>query len=350
MAATAGLPVVIHAREADDDIVAVASGRAGGHGRPPFLFQRPGATSGGTRRRVVLLVQRHGDVQVVDAGRYRPVGADRPPADRDRRALAGAGAAPRPAQRIVPAAGRGRSRRGTPRDEFCRDRRRHDSQRPPRVLARPAGTGPVAGTFTDRGRMKFVTSAEAPQAIGPYSQGVVAGGLLFTAGQIPLDPATMQIVEGDIAAQTERVMQNLAAVLAGAGLTMDRVVKTTVFLQHMADFAAMNEVYCAALRHPSTGPVDGRGGRAAARRAGRDRAGRRPRRLTVAPGREKPGDVSSLVIRPVFKTALEAPSAAPVGSIPIRSRGVTAWVWRLDPPPLSRCARCLQCFCCAVRR
>ncbi len=91
--------------------------------------------------------------------------------------------------------------------------------------------------------MKFVASAEAPQAIGPYSQGVVVNGLLFTAGQIPLDPATMTVVGGDIAAQTERVMQNLHAVLAGAGLTMDRVVKTTVFLQDMADFGAMNEVY-----------------------------------------------------------------------------------------------------------
>jgi len=91
--------------------------------------------------------------------------------------------------------------------------------------------------------MKFVASAEAPQAIGPYSQGVVVNGLLFTAGQIPLDPASMTVVDGDITAQTERVMLNLEAVLAGAGLTLERVVKTTVFLQDMADFGAMNEVY-----------------------------------------------------------------------------------------------------------
>ncbi len=91
--------------------------------------------------------------------------------------------------------------------------------------------------------MKFIASADAPQAIGPYSQAVALNGLLFTAGQIPLDPASMTIVAGGIAEQTEQVMRNLRAVLTAAGTSLDRVVKTTVFLQDMADFAAMNEVY-----------------------------------------------------------------------------------------------------------
>jgi 2-iminobutanoate/2-iminopropanoate deaminase len=88
-----------------------------------------------------------------------------------------------------------------------------------------------------------VHSDQAPQAIGPYSQAIVHGGLVFTAGQIPLDPATMQLVEGDVGAQTERVMRNLDAVLHAAGASLQTVVKTTVFLRDMNDFAAMNEVY-----------------------------------------------------------------------------------------------------------
>jgi 2-iminobutanoate/2-iminopropanoate deaminase len=88
-----------------------------------------------------------------------------------------------------------------------------------------------------------VQTAGAPAAIGPYSQAIVHGGLVYTAGQIPLDPASMQMVEGDIAAQTERVMQNLAAVLAEAGASLGSVIKTTVFLRDMGDFTAMNEVY-----------------------------------------------------------------------------------------------------------
>jgi 2-iminobutanoate/2-iminopropanoate deaminase len=91
--------------------------------------------------------------------------------------------------------------------------------------------------------LQQVQTGDAPQAIGPYSQAIIANGLVFTAGQIPLDPATMQLVEGDIAAQTERVMQNVAAVLRAAGAELSTVVKTTVFLRDMNDFAAMNEVY-----------------------------------------------------------------------------------------------------------
>ncbi|HET9986649.1 MAG TPA: RidA family protein [Longimicrobiales bacterium] len=88
-----------------------------------------------------------------------------------------------------------------------------------------------------------VETEQAPAAIGPYSQAIVAGNLVFTAGQIPLDPATMQIVDGDVAAQTARVMENVKAVLESAGASLATVVKTTVFLSDMNDFAAMNEVY-----------------------------------------------------------------------------------------------------------
>ncbi|HEX3928355.1 MAG TPA: RidA family protein [Gemmatimonadales bacterium] len=91
--------------------------------------------------------------------------------------------------------------------------------------------------------MKSVNSPEAPKAIGPYAQGVVVNGFLFTAGQIPLDPTTMEVVTGDVSVQTDRVMKNLGAVLGAAGLGPNDVVKTTVFLQDMADFGAMNEVY-----------------------------------------------------------------------------------------------------------
>jgi 2-iminobutanoate/2-iminopropanoate deaminase len=90
---------------------------------------------------------------------------------------------------------------------------------------------------------KFVTSDKAPKAIGPYSQGVIANGLLYTAGQVALDPATGQLAPGDVKAQTARVMENLQAVLKAAGTSFGKVVKTTVFLASMDDFAAMNEVY-----------------------------------------------------------------------------------------------------------
>jgi len=88
-----------------------------------------------------------------------------------------------------------------------------------------------------------VHTENAPAAIGPYSQGVVAGNLLFTAGQIALDPATGQIVQGDVTVQTERVIRNLTAVLESAGASWADVVKTTVYLQDMADFPRVNEVY-----------------------------------------------------------------------------------------------------------
>jgi 2-iminobutanoate/2-iminopropanoate deaminase len=88
-----------------------------------------------------------------------------------------------------------------------------------------------------------VKTQHAPAAIGPYSQAIKAGGMVYAAGQIPLDPTTGQLISGDIQAQTERVLENLRAVLAAAGSSLDGVVKTTVFLKSMGDFAAMNEVY-----------------------------------------------------------------------------------------------------------
>jgi 2-iminobutanoate/2-iminopropanoate deaminase len=90
---------------------------------------------------------------------------------------------------------------------------------------------------------RVISTPNAPAAIGPYSQAIAVDSLLFTAGQIALDPATMTVVQGDVAAQTEQVMKNLAAVCVAAGATLQDVVKTTVFLQEMSDFQAMNEVY-----------------------------------------------------------------------------------------------------------
>lgn len=90
---------------------------------------------------------------------------------------------------------------------------------------------------------QVVATQKAPRAIGPYSQAIVSGELIFTSGQIPLDPATQQMVTGDVAAQTERVMENLAAVLQAAGAGFDDVVKATIFLVDLGDFAAVNEVY-----------------------------------------------------------------------------------------------------------
>lgn len=95
--------------------------------------------------------------------------------------------------------------------------------------------------------IRTVQSDSAPAAIGPYSQGVVAGGFLYTAGQIALDPATGQIVVGDVAAQTERVLTNLAAILASGGCSWRHVVKTTVYLHDMADFPRVNEIYARTL-------------------------------------------------------------------------------------------------------
>ena len=90
---------------------------------------------------------------------------------------------------------------------------------------------------------KIVMTSQAPRPIGPYSQAVISGGLLFASGQIALDPESGQIVEGDVAAQTEQVMRNLMAVLKEAKMGPENVVKTTVFLMDMADFPKMNEVY-----------------------------------------------------------------------------------------------------------
>ena len=88
-----------------------------------------------------------------------------------------------------------------------------------------------------------IQTDNAPAAIGPYSQAIKAGGFVFVSGQIPIDPQTGQFVEGGIAEQTERVLRNLAAVLEAAGSSLDRVVKTTVFLADMKEFTGMNEVY-----------------------------------------------------------------------------------------------------------
>jgi 2-iminobutanoate/2-iminopropanoate deaminase len=91
--------------------------------------------------------------------------------------------------------------------------------------------------------IETVATDRGPKAIGPYSQAVRANGFVFLSGQIPLDPKTQQVVEGDVAAQTDRVLQNLKGVVEAAGSSLQHVVKTTVFLADMNDFAAMNEVY-----------------------------------------------------------------------------------------------------------
>lgn len=90
---------------------------------------------------------------------------------------------------------------------------------------------------------KILTTDQAPKAIGPYSQAVEAAGFLFVSGQIPLDPATQQFVSGNIKAQTERVLKNVQAIVHAAGLTMDDVVKCTVYLTDLGEFTGMNEVY-----------------------------------------------------------------------------------------------------------
>lgn len=88
-----------------------------------------------------------------------------------------------------------------------------------------------------------IATDQAPKAIGPYSQAIRVAGLVLTSGQIAIDPATQQVIAGDVAAQTDRVLKNLAAVLTAAGSSMDKVLRCTVFLKNMGDFAAMNEVY-----------------------------------------------------------------------------------------------------------
>ena len=96
-----------------------------------------------------------------------------------------------------------------------------------------------------------VSAPDAPQAIGPYSQAIRAGQFLFLSGQIPLDPVTGEVVAGDVRAQTRRVLDNISGVLSAAGVSMDAVVKTTVFLVDLADFTAMNEVYATAFEDPA---------------------------------------------------------------------------------------------------
>jgi 2-iminobutanoate/2-iminopropanoate deaminase len=103
----------------------------------------------------------------------------------------------------------------------------------------------------DAASRQAVRTADAPQAIGPYSQAVAAGGVVYCSGQIPIDPASGALVAGDIAAQTRRVLTNLEAVLAAGGSSLHDVVKTTVYLADMNDFAAMNEVYATFFGDPA---------------------------------------------------------------------------------------------------
>ena len=91
--------------------------------------------------------------------------------------------------------------------------------------------------------MKIISTPRAPGAMGAYSQAVISNGFAFLSGQIPLDPATAKIVDGDISAQTERVLENLKAVLEASGSSLSQVVKTTVYIKDMGEFAKMNEVY-----------------------------------------------------------------------------------------------------------
>lgn len=90
---------------------------------------------------------------------------------------------------------------------------------------------------------KVIATSSAPAAVGPYSQAVRMGNLVFCSGQIPLDPATQQMVSGDITAQTRRVMENITAVLRAEGLSFDNIVKTTIFLTNLGDFQTVNEIY-----------------------------------------------------------------------------------------------------------
>jgi 2-iminobutanoate/2-iminopropanoate deaminase len=90
---------------------------------------------------------------------------------------------------------------------------------------------------------EVISTQEGPQAIGPYSQAIRANGFVFVSGQVAIDPATQQVVSGDVAVQTDRVLKNLSAILKAAGSGLEKVVRSTVFLKNMSDFTAMNEVY-----------------------------------------------------------------------------------------------------------
>jgi 2-iminobutanoate/2-iminopropanoate deaminase len=98
---------------------------------------------------------------------------------------------------------------------------------------------------------EVVSTKDAPQAIGPYSQAIKANGWVFVSGQVAIDPATQQVISGEVGAQTDRVLKNLAAILDAAGSGLGKVVRTTVFLKNMSEFAAMNEVYA---QHFSSAP------------------------------------------------------------------------------------------------
>jgi 2-iminobutanoate/2-iminopropanoate deaminase len=90
---------------------------------------------------------------------------------------------------------------------------------------------------------EVIATADAPQAIGPYSQAIRAAGLIFSSGQVAIDPATQQVIAGDVSAQTDRVLKNLDAILQASGSSLGKVLRCTVFLKNMGDFGAMNEVY-----------------------------------------------------------------------------------------------------------
>jgi 2-iminobutanoate/2-iminopropanoate deaminase len=90
---------------------------------------------------------------------------------------------------------------------------------------------------------EVISTHDAPQAIGPYSQAIKANGFVFASGQVAIDPATQQVIVGDVAAQTDRVLKNVASILRAAGTGLEKVVRSTVFLKNMGDFPAMNEVY-----------------------------------------------------------------------------------------------------------
>ena len=100
----------------------------------------------------------------------------------------------------------------------------------------------MSGTI-EKTMREVISTDSAPKAIGPYSQAIRAGGFLFTSGQVAIDPATQQVIAGDVSAQTDRVLKNLAAILQTAGSSLEQVVRCTVFLKNMGDFGAMNEVY-----------------------------------------------------------------------------------------------------------
>ena len=111
------------------------------------------------------------------------------------------------------------------------------------ALASRPGFGENESNYFGDDMRDVIATNDAPKAIGPYSQAIKANGFIFVSGQIPIDPATQQLIEGDVAAQTERVLKNLSGILTAAGSSLQNVVKAGVFLKNMSDFAAMNEVY-----------------------------------------------------------------------------------------------------------